>query len=238
MKNILLIVTNVGVYASGKLKTGLWLSELTHIYHSAKEKDWNITIASPKGGSVPIDPESLKPLVLDSISKGYYNTPAFMNELNHSESLDTVKNDRFECIYLAGGHATMYDFPDDTNLQYIIRQQYEGGRIVAAICHGVGGLLNVKLTNGEYLIKGRAITGFNWFEETIARRKKEVPFNLEEAIRERGADLKKAIIPMTSKVVVDGNLITGQNPFSSREMARVVVRELGKHQDQSDVRTV
>ncbi len=231
MIKILLIVTNVGIYASGRLETGLWLSELTHIYHSAKENGWDITIASPNGGKAPIDPESLKPLVLDKISKDYYNSPAFMYELNHSKSLEEVKNDSFDCVYLAGGHATMYDFPDDANLQSIISNQYEKGKMVAAICHGVGGLLNVKLPNGKYLIKGKSMTGFDWFEETLARRKKEVPFNLEAAIKERGADLKKAFIPMTSNVVVDGNLITGQNPFSSKEMAKVVTRELEKRQN-------
>ncbi len=228
MKKLLLIVTNVDKYASGRLKTGLWLSELTHIYHSAEKKGWDITIASPEGGHVPIDPESLKPLVLDNISKGYYDNPAFMGELNQSKSLEALKSDAFDCVYLAGGHATMYDFPDDPTLQAIISNQYEKGKMVAAICHGVGGLLNVKLSNGEYLIKGKSMTGFDWFEETLARRKREVPFNLEAAIKERGADLKKAFIPMTSNVVVDGNLITGQNPFSSKEMAKVVTKELEK----------
>lgn len=226
--SLLLIVTNVGMYASGKLKTGLWLSELTHIYHAAKEKGWNVTIASPKGGAVPIDPESLKPLVLDKISKDYYNSPDFMNELNNSKKLDEVKGEAFDCVYLAGGHATMYDFPDDADIQSIISNQYQKGKMIAAICHGVGGLLNAKLSDGEYLIKGKSMTGFDWFEETLARRKKEVPFNLEAAIIDRGADLKKALIPMTSNVVVDGNLITGQNPFSSKEMARVVTKELEK----------
>lgn len=206
---ILLIVTNVGMYVGGKLKTGLWLSELTHIYRAAKEKGWEVTIASPKGGTVPIDPESLKPLVLDKISKDYYNSSDFMDELNHSKRLEDVKNEAFDCVYLAGGHATMYDFPEDANIQNIISNQYQKGKMVAAICHGVGGLLNAKLSTGEYLIKGKSMTGFDWFEETLARRKKEVPFNLEAAIKERGADLKKAAIPMTSNVVVDGNLITG-----------------------------
>lgn len=228
MKKLLLIVTNIGMYASGKIKTGLWLSELTHIYHSAKEKGWAITIASPKGGEVPLDPESLKPLVLDKISKQYYESPDFINELNHSKSLADVKKQSFDCVYLAGGHATMYDFPDDAVLQSIIRNQYEQGKMVAAICHGVGGLLNVKLSDGEYLIKEKSMTGFDWFEETLARRKREVPFNLEAAIKERGAYLKKAWIPMTSNVVTDGNLITGQNPFSSKEMAKTVISRLEK----------
>ncbi len=228
MKKLLLVVTNVDMYASGRLKTGLWLSELTHIYHSTKEKGWEVTIASPNGGKVPIDPESLKTLTLDKISKSYYESPDFMNELNHSKSLSEVKNDNFDCVYLSGGHGTMYDFPDNATLQAIISHQYERGEIVAAICHGVGGLVNVRLSNGEYLIKGKTMTGFNWFEETLARRKREVPFNLEAMMRKRGADVKKAFIPMTSNVVIDDNLITGQNPFSSKEMAEVLIKQLEK----------
>ncbi|MDR6806558.1 putative intracellular protease/amidase [Dyadobacter sp. BE34] len=135
---ILLIVTNVSMYASGVLPTGLWLSELTHIYHAAKEKNWDITIASPKGGRVPLDPESLKPLVLDKLSKSYLENPAFMKQLDNTKGLKEVQGQTFDCVYLAGGHATMYDFPDDTTLQAIIKDQYENQKMVAAICHGVG----------------------------------------------------------------------------------------------------
>ncbi|MGN6435579.1 MAG: type 1 glutamine amidotransferase domain-containing protein [Agriterribacter sp.] len=226
MSKILIIATNVATYASGNLPTGLWLSELTHLYHAAQTEGHSITIASPKGGNVPIDPESLKTFTLDKISKSYWNDSSFRDLLKHTASLAAVSSHEFDMVYLAGGHGTMYDFPGDTNIQDIIRKQYESGKIVAAICHGVGGLLNVKLSDGDYLIKGKTIAGFNWFEESLARRKKEVPFNLEAALKERGADYKKAFIPMTSKVLVDGTLITGQNPFSSREMARVVIREL------------
>lgn len=223
---ILIIVTNIGMYASGNLKTGLWLSELTHIYHAAKEKGSEITIASPKGGSVPVDPESLKYFTLDKVSKTYWNDISFRKLLDNSRSLAEIADQQYDLVYLAGGHGTMYDFPDDIMMQSMIRKQYESGRMLAAICHGVGGLLNVKLSNGEYLIKGKSMTGFDWFEETLARRKKEVPFNLEAAIKERGADLKKAFIPMTSHVVADGKLITGQNPFSSKEMAKIVLKAL------------
>ncbi|MFT3703064.1 MAG: type 1 glutamine amidotransferase domain-containing protein [Agriterribacter sp.] len=226
--NILLIATNVSKYASGKLRTGLWLSEITHIYDAAKKNGFEITIASPNGGEVPIDPESLKPLVLDKTSMKYFSTPAFMRLLFQTKTLKEVARLSFDCVYLAGGHASMYDFPNDVTLQKIIKEQYESNKIVAAICHGVGGLLNVKLSNGELLIKDKKITGFDWFEEAIARRKKEVPFNLEAALKARNVIYKKALIPMTSKVVVDRNLITGQNPFSSKEMAKVVMQQLKK----------
>ena len=226
--NILFIVTNVDKYANSTLATGLWLSELTHIYDQGVQNGWTMTIASPKGGNVPLDPESLKPLILDKVSKKYLDDRVFMDALGNSRAITDVKDTTFDAVYLAGGHATMYDFPDDENLQEIVRNHYESGRKVGAICHGVGGLLNVRLSNGEYLIAGREITGFDWFEETLARRKKYVPFNLEEAIKDRGAHLKKALIPMTSNVVVDGNLITGQNPFSSTTMAEVMASELKK----------
>lgn len=222
------MVTNVDKYADGRTPTGLWLSELTHIYHSAGDEGFDITIASPKGGMTPVDPESLKPLVLDSISKAYWDNSAFRDLLQHTESLQEIAGQQFDCIYLAGGHGTMYDFPEDVMLQHIISDHYERGKLIAAICHGVGGLLNVKLSHGEYLIKGKKLTGFDWFEESIARRKKKVPFNLEAALKARNVDYQKAFIPMTSKVVTDGKLITGQNPFSSKAMAKVVIQEMAK----------
>ncbi len=225
---ILIIVTNVDAYAGSRRETGLWLSELTHLYHAAQAEGYEITIASPAGGHVPVDPESLRPLTLDKISKEYWQDASFKALLENSKRLSDLSKERFDLVYLAGGHGTMYDFPDDAAMQAIIRSQYEDGKMVAAICHGVGGLLNVRLSNGEYLIKNKTITGFSWFEESLANRKKEVPFNLEAGLKERGADYKKAFIPMTSKVVVDGNLITGQNPFSSKETAKVVMRELKK----------
>lgn len=226
--NILIIVTNTGAFANGKFATGLWLSEFTHIYHSAKECGYDITVANPKGGYAPIDPESLKPIFLDELSKMYWEKPEFKDMLEHVNSLDNVLEQQFDCVYLAGGHGAMYDFPDNAALKAIIKKQYESGKMVSAICHGVSGLLNVRLSNGEYMIKGKKLTGFSWFEESLARRKEEVPFDLEALLKERGADYEKALIPLTSKVVVDTNLITGQDPFSSKEMAEVVMQQLNK----------
>ena len=160
---MLIVVTGTDMYADGNLQTGLWLSELTHIYHCAEEAGYEITVASPKGGNVPVDPESLKPMMLDKLSKDYWDDLEFRRELQHAKSLAEVSGQLFDCVYLAGGHGAMYDFPDDTVLQAIIEKHYESDKAVAAICHGVSGLLNVKLSGGEYLIKDKKITGFFWF---------------------------------------------------------------------------
>lgn len=224
--NILIIVTNIAKYENSNLPTGLWLSELTHFYDSAKKQNYNISIASAKGGKIPIDPESLKPFMLDSISKKYWADSSFKEMLQQTLSFDEVANQMYNCVYLTGGHGTMYDFPNNETLQSILKNHYENNKIVSAVCHGVGGLLNVKLSNGNYLIKDKTITGFNWFEESLARRKKDVPFNLEASLKERGSHYKEALIPMTSHVEIDGNLITGQNPFSSKEIAEAVMKKL------------
>ena len=225
---ILLVVTGTGKFAASTLKTGLWLSEITHIYHSAKEQGYEVTVASPKGGVVPVDPESLKPVFLDKVSRKYWSDPVFRNVLQHAKSLDEVSGQQFACVYLAGGHGAMYDFPDNTVLQTIVKSQYESSKTVAAICHGVCGLLNVMLSDGRYMIKDKKLTGFSWFEETLAGRKKVVPFNLEAALKQRGADYRKAWIPMIPEVIADGNLVTGQDPFSSKKLAKVVMERLNE----------
>lgn len=225
---LLMIVTSVAKYDNADLETGLWLSELTHLYDLAYRQGFDITIASPKGGATPIDPESLKPLVLDKKTKSYWENPMFRSLLQHTQPLDQLINETFDAVYLAGGHGTMFDFPHNKALQTIIKNHYEKNKIVAAVCHGVGGLLNVKLQSGNYLIANKTITGFNWFEECLALRKNNVPFNLEAALKQRTSKYKKALLPMTSKVVVDGNLITGQNPFSSKEIAKVLIKQLNQ----------
>lgn len=224
--NILIVVTSVSFYKNTQLKTGLWLSEITHFYSQFKEQGCDITIASPDGGNTPIDPESLNSLFMDSVSIKCWQDKTFRTLLQDTKCLKDVSSNHFDVVYLTGGHGTMYDFPHNENLQNIIKVHYEKGKIIAAICHGVCGLLNVRLSNSENLISGKKITGFNWFEESLARRKKVVPFNLENELKKRTNYYKKAVFPMTSFVVVDENLITGQNPFSSKEIAKTIFKKL------------
>lgn len=228
-RKLLIVVTGTATFSDGKLPTGLWLSEFTHIFHSAKQRGHAITIANPRGGETPVDPESLEPMLLDRLSEAYWKTPGFRQMLNHAKRLDDLSGQTFDCVYLAGGHGAMYDFPQNEVLQQLIRDQYESGRLLTAICHGVCGLLDVKRSDGSFLLHDKRVTGYSWFEERLARRRKVAPYNLEAQLKLRGARYEKAFIPMTSKVVCEGNLITGQNPFSSPQTAKAVLRWLDEN---------
>ena len=186
----------------------------------------------PSGGRVPIDPESLIISEVSNVTglKGEvskrYEDRAFMNLLDNTLKVSDVDPTAYDAIYLAGGHGVMFDFPNSVSLAALIARFYESNKVISAVCHGPCGLLEVKLSNGEYLIKGKNVTGFSWNEELIAKRDRAVPFNLEEELRRRDAKYSKALVPFNSHVVEDGLLITGQNPGSVRAVGKAVVNKL------------
>ena len=120
----------------------------------------------------------------------------------------------------------MFDFPQSQPLAELTAKFYETGKIVSAVCHGPCGLLEVNLSNGQPLVKGKDVTGFSWTEEVVAKRDHAVPFSLEEELKKRGGRYSKALIPFKSYVVEDGLLITGQNPGSAYAVGQAVVRKL------------
>lgn len=225
-KRILNVVTNVSHYDDPSHPTGLWLSELTHAWHVFDEAGFTQTLVSPAGGKVPLEPRALKFPNYDKTAKAWRADPAKMALLESTLSPDQVDSADYDAICFTGGHAVMYDFPDSEGLQRITREIYERGGIVSSVCHGYCGLLNTKLSDGTYLITGKKMTGFAWTEEVLARVDKLVPYNAEEAARKRGARYEKAKLPFVSYAVVDGNLITGQNPGSAKETANKVVAAL------------
>jgi putative intracellular protease/amidase len=120
----------------------------------------------------------------------------------------------------------MWDFADNEILKTLVREMYESGKVVAAVCHGLAALQNVKLNNGKYLIDGKKGTGFPYLDERLAGVKKFVPYNLQKRLKERGMKYSKALIPLTGHTVVDGNLITGQNPNSTKKTANKALEAL------------
>ncbi|MFB7874519.1 type 1 glutamine amidotransferase domain-containing protein [Nocardia sp. NPDC056064] len=221
-KRILNVVTNVGDFGDPSHPTGLWLSELTHAWHVFEQNGFEQTLVSPAGGPVPLEPRSLKFPNYDKTAKAWRADPARMALLDNTAAPDEIDSADYDAIYFTGGHAVMYDFPDSAGLQRITREIYERGDIVSSVCHGYCGLLNTQLSDGTHLVTGRKLTGFAWQEEVLARVDKLVPYNAEEEMKKRGARYEKGKLPFLSYAVVDGNLVTGQNPGSAKETAQKV----------------
>lgn len=218
-KRILHVVTNVAHYADPSEPTGLWLSELTHAWYIFAAKGHEQRLVSPKGGAAPLEPRALKWPNIDATAKAWLADKACNALLSSTARPDEINPADFDAIYFTGGHAVMWDFPDDIGLQRITREIYERGGIVSSVCHGYCGLLNTKLSDGTLLVAGRRLTGFAWSEEVLAGVAKKVPYNAEEEMKRRGALYEKALLPFTSKVVTDGRLVTGQNPQSAKATA-------------------
>lgn len=231
-KKVLIVVTNTAEFEKVGYRTGLWLSELTHFWDVMEKAGLSMTIASPAGGYVPIDPESLlMPELIqmtglkDAVNKRYEDR-SFMDQLKNTPSVAEIDADQYDAIYLTGGHGVMFDFAEHESLAQLIAKFYESNKIVAAVCHGPSGLLNVKLATGEYLIKDKKLTGFSWKEEQLAKRNHAVPFSLQDELSQRGAQYHKALIPFTENVVEDGLLITGQNPKSAHAVGQALLSRL------------
>lgn len=225
-KRILNVVTNVAHYGDESHPTGLWLSELTHAWREFDEAGFTQVILSPAGGRSPLEPRSLKFPNLDRTARAWHADPARMAMLENTAAPGEIDFAEFDAIFYTGGHAVMYDFPDSPALQRITREIFERGGVVASVCHGYCGLLNVTLSDGTHLVSGRTVTGFSWREEVLARVDELVPFDGEQALKDRGASYQKAKVPFVSYAVADGNLVTGQNPASARKTARRVAAVL------------
>jgi putative intracellular protease/amidase len=224
---ILHVVTNVGHYDDpSEHPTGLWLSELAHAWEVFAEHSFEQALVSPKGGAVPLEPRSLSFPNYDRVAKAWHSDPAKMGLLESTASPDQIDSAEYDAIYFTGGHAVMYDFPDSEGLQRITREIWERGGVVSSVCHGYCGLLNTRLSDGTLLVAGKHLTGFAWQEEVLARVDKLVPYNAEEEMKSRGALYQKALLPFVSYAVVDGNLVTGQNPGSAKETAQKVSARL------------
>lgn len=229
MKNrkALIIVTNHTAFDDPKAEpTGLWLSELTHFYDVFEDAGVHMDIISPLGGKISIDKRSMGRFVLDKATKKRFETPEFMSLLENTKSLNDVDWAEYDVVYFAGGHGAMWDFAENKDLHALTSRMYENGKVVSAVCHGAAALLNVKLSNGKHLIDGKKGTGFAYLDETIAGVKRHVPYNLEKRLKEKGMKYSKAFFPLMEHTVVDGRLITGQNPNSATKTAQKVLEAI------------
>jgi putative intracellular protease/amidase len=218
-KRILMVVTNHTTITDDH-KTGLWLEEFAVPYYAFKSRGYEVKVTSILGGEVPLDPSSIEGEINEAWAEAE-------EELKNTAKLTKEDADGVDAIFLPGGHGTMFDFPDNETLLAILQQLGEQGKVIGAVCHGPAGLVNAAYKDGTPLVKGKKVNAFTDEEEVEMKLDMHMPFLLESKLRERGAEFVSAP-KWTEFSVRDGNLITGQNPMSSRSTAEKVIEALSE----------
>lgn len=227
-KNALIVVTSNDEMGTSGEKTGWYLSEVSKVYWPLANAGFKVEFASPKGLDAPVEDKSMK---LDDPENR-----DFVNKFNvkmgiRTKAMKDIRPEDFDVIYFAGGHGTMWDFPDNPDIERITRAIWEKNGIVAAVCHGPSALTSVKLSDGSYLVEGKDINSFTDSEEREAGKDKIVPFLLETRLRERGANFKPGENG-ADQVVISGRLITGQNPQSASSLGKAIVEVFNRLQQE------
>ncbi|MEO7055385.1 MAG: type 1 glutamine amidotransferase domain-containing protein, partial [Caldimonas sp.] len=192
-------------------------------YMAATEAGIDVTVASPHGGAVPLDPKT------EPNEKQQKEWSPALLALRDSVTLASVKDQTFDAVFIPGGHGPMVDLAHDATLHALVARHDAAGKLIAAVCHGPAALVHAKRASGEPFLQGRRATGFTDTEERLAGLKDVVPFLLEDAMKAGGADFHSALLPWLSHIEHDGNLLTGQNPNSSDALAKAMVKVLAKH---------
>ncbi len=197
--------------------TGLWFEEFAVPYTRFREAGYRVSVASPRGGDTPLDANSLESYEATEVNE------AAMAALKGTRKLDeSVSAADYDAIFLPGGHGTMFDLPDNPQVQRLIRDFAEADKVIASVCHGPACLVGVMLANNVPFVNGRRITAFTDSEERAVALDRAMPFLLESRLREQGAQFAPAE-DWADNVVVDGKLVTGQNPQSSGSAADAVL---------------
>ncbi|MEV4285872.1 type 1 glutamine amidotransferase domain-containing protein [Nonomuraea bangladeshensis] len=201
----------------GVEKTGYYVPEAAHPWEIFRKAGFDVDVASVKGGEPPQDGYDPG----DPAQAAFVASP----EQRDTARLADVDASRYDAVLYAGGHGTMWDFPDDPDVRRIGREVYERGGVVAAVCHGPSALVNLTLSDGSYLVAGKRVAAFTNAEEELRGVAGVVPFLLADALTTRGARHEPGE-NWQAQVVVDGRLATGQNPASAAPLAERVVELL------------
>jgi len=220
-KRTLIVLTSHDQLGSTGKKTGAYLSEITHAYWTLIRAGIEVDFVSPKGGAAPLDGVDRK----DADNAQFLDDPTAMARVQATLRPDQIDPARYAAIYYAGGHGTMWDLADNAALARIAATIYEAGGIVSAVCHGPSGLVNIKLSSGEYLVAGKELAAFTDEEERAVELTEVVPFLLASTLVQRGA--RHIAAPnFKANVVTSERLITGQNPASARGVGEALVAAL------------
>ena len=226
MPKVLMILTSHDRLGDTGKRTGFWLEEFAAPYYVLRDAGVDITLASPKGGQPPVDPKSDEPGSQTPAMQRFRSDPEAQRALANTVKLSSVSPDDYDAVFYPGGHGPLWDLAEDRSSIALIERLYAAGKPVAAVCHGPAVLRRAKGPDGAPLVKGKTVTGFSNTEEAAVDLTNVVPFLVEVALKANGGLYSRAD-DWASHAVVDGNLITGQNPASSEATARALLDRLG-----------
>jgi putative intracellular protease/amidase len=222
MKILIVLTSHSELGDTGK-KTGFWLEEFAAPYYELADAGAEITLTSPEGGQPPIDPSSQLPAALTKFTLRFDKDEPLKKKLANTLKLSDVKAADYDAVFYPGGHGPLWDLVTDTNSIALLTAFQQQGKPMALVCHAPCSLLNVKLANGDPLIKAKNVTGFSDTEEAAVKLTKVVPCLLEAELKRVGAHYSKGP-DWGVYVQTDGLLITGQNPASSAEAAKALMK--------------
>ncbi|MDC3332627.1 type 1 glutamine amidotransferase domain-containing protein [bacterium] len=220
---VLIVLTSHSQLGDSGKKTGFWLPELTHPYYELKDAGYAIDITSIQGGMAPIDADSYDDK--DEHNNRFLKDAELMSKVIKSIPIASIEPSDYSVVLYSGGSGTMWDFPNNEHVNRITRVIYENNGLVSAVCHGPAALIDVKLSNGNYLVSGKKIAAFTNDEEADIGQTDILPFLLQDKLKERGAHHAYGK-SWAENVVVDGRLITGQNPASAKKVATTIIEYL------------
>ncbi len=221
--NVLIILTSHDKLGDTGKKTGFWLEEFAAPYYVLLDAGAEITLASPAGGQPPLDPQSDVPDAQTEATKRFKKDEAAQRALGQTSRLAEIDADRFDAVFYPGGHGPLWDLAEDEDSQRIIGNFVTGDRPLAAVCHAPAIFKHTKGADGKSLVSGRRVTGFSNTEEEAVGLTNSVPFLVEDMLKANGGLYEKGP-DWGSYVVVDGKLITGQNPASSEAAAKELLK--------------
>lgn len=224
MKVLIVLTSHDQLGDTGK-KTGFWLEEFASPYYLLKDAGVQVTLASPRGGQPPLDPKSNKPDFQTDDTRRFDDDQAAQNELANTAKLSEMKVKDFDAAFYPGGHGPLWDLHNDNDSIALIEGFIAAGKPVATVCHAPAVLLKAKDKNGDPLVKGKKVTGFSNSEEAAVELTDVVPYLLEDQLVAKGGQYQK-VKDWNSLAVVDGLIITGQNPSSSGAVAEALLKAL------------
>lgn len=220
---VLMVLTSHDQLGETGLKTGFWLEEFAAPYYVFKDAGADVVVASPAGGQPPLDPKSDLPEFQTELTHRFKADQDAQRVLASTVKLDAVSHEEFDTVFYPGGHGPLWDLAESRKSIDLIESFERANKPIGFVCHAPGVLRHVKTADGEPLVKGRRVTGFTNGEEEDVQLTNVVPFLVEDEFKRLGA-LYEKIENWAPFVLVDGNLVTGQNPASSEEAAKALLK--------------